>query len=214
MGPLRATRCNVVIVGMGMAAVAYWKLFRPWSSRWGATDDDTRKTLPGDEIVHEPAVQTTQGITINAPPGAVWQWLVQMGPGRGGAYTYDWVENLFGLDMHSADRIVPEWQHTEAGDAFQLSKNGPPLRVEAIEPERALVLGLPDRTWSWVFVLEPLDEMRTRLVTRNRAPSDQFRARLQWELLLPGAFLMMRKMLLGIKERAERPASTTIATEG
>jgi hypothetical protein len=195
---------NLTALGIGAAAVAYWQVFRPWSSRWGATDMEVSQSMPGDDIVPEPATQTTQATEINAPPRAVWPWLIQMGPGRAGAYTYDWIENLFGLNMHSADRIVPEWQHMEVGDAFPLGKSGPPLRVEAIEPERALVLGFADRTWSWSFMLTPIGENRTRLVTRNRAPANRLGSRLQWEILLPGAFLMMRKMLLGIKERAER----------
>lgn len=207
------SRLGLLVLGTGVLAVAYWKGFRAWSNQWGVTADDTIRILPGDDIVPEPAMQATQGITINAPTGVVWPWLVQMGPGRAGAYTYDWIENLFGLNMHSADRIVPEWQHMVVGDAFSVSTSGPPLRVESIEPERALVLALPDRTWSWSFVLDPLDQQRTRLITRNRAPGNRLRSRLQWELLLPGAFLMMRKMLLGIKKRAERqPSSITTST--
>jgi hypothetical protein len=198
---------------MGIVAVAYWNGFRAWSNRWGVTPADTVRSLPGDDIVSEPAVQTTQGITIDTSPDMIWPWLIQMGPGRAGAYTYDWVENLFGLNMHSADRIVPEWQHMELGDAFSVSKSGPPLRVESIDPERSLVLALPDRTWSWSFVLDPIDAERTRLITRNRAPGNHLRYRLQWEMLLPGAFLMMRKMLLGIKERAERLALAPIHGE-
>ena len=205
-------RRGLVVLGTGLVALAYWKGFRAWSNRWGVTAEVAVRSLPGDDIVPEPAVQTTQGITINTPPSAIWPWLIQMGPGRAGAYTYDWIENLLGLNMHSADRIVPEWQHMEVGDAFSVSKSGPPLRVKSIEPEHVLVLALPDCTWSWSFVLDPLDEQRTRLITRNRAPGNQLRSRLQWELLLPGAFLMMRKMLLGIKERAERqPSANTVS---
>lgn len=200
---------SLVALGTGALAVAYWMGFRAWSNRWGVTAEDVVRSLPGDDIVAAPAVQTTQGVTINAPPSTIWPWLIQMGPGRAGAYTYDWIENLFGLNMHSADRIVPEWQHMEVGDSFSVNKSGPPLRVESLDPEHALVLALPDRTWSWSFVLEPLDQQRTQLITRNRAPGNQFRSRLQWELLLPGAFLMMRKMLLGIKERAERQPSVS-----
>ena len=96
----------LLVAGVGVAAVVYWKGFRPWSSAWGVTPEDAVRSLAGDEIVAEPAVQTTQGITIDASPAGVWPWLVQMGPGRGGAYTYDWIENLLGLNMRSADRIA------------------------------------------------------------------------------------------------------------
>ena len=147
---------------------------------------------------------TTHAITIDAPPEVVWPWLMQMGPGRGGVYTYDSIENLMGLDMHSADRIHPEWQDLAVGNEFHLSKSGPPLRVEAIEPQRTLLLAMPDRTWSWVFVLEPAEGGRTRLIERNRMPVGQVKARLRLELMLPGACLMERKMLLGIKARAEK----------
>ncbi len=188
-------------------ALLYWRGFRPWSNHWGVTEDDVSRPLPGDEIVPEPAVQATQGVAIDAPPEYVWPWLVQMGPGRGGAYTYDWIENLNGLNMHSADRIVPEWQHMDVGDEFVLNPNGPRLRVEALVPRRSLVLAYPDGSWSWSFALVPLDGDRTHLITRNRAPANRWQSRLRWEVMSPGAFLMMRKMLLGIKERAERLAS-------
>ena len=189
---------------LSAAAVVCWKVIRPRSFSWGATDSEVRGALAGDSLVAEPALQTTHAISIDAPPTTIWPWLVQMGPGRAGAYTYDWVENLFGLNMHSANRIVPEWQHMEVGDAFPLGSNGPALTVAEIEPERALVLAFPDGTWSWSFTLEPHAGARTRLITRNRASANKLRSRLQWELLSPGAFLMERKMLLGIKERAER----------
>jgi hypothetical protein len=170
----------------------------------GATDEEIGRALPGDEIVPPPAMATTHAITIDAPPEAVWPWLMQMGPGRGGVYTYDWIENLMGLDMHSADRIHPEWQDLAAGNEFHLSKSGPPLRVEAIEPRRTLLLAMPDRTWSWVFFLEPAEGGRTRLIERNRMPVGRVKERLRLELMLPGAYLMERKMLRGIKTRAEQ----------
>jgi hypothetical protein len=203
----RALAYGLIPLGLVAGAAFYWKQLRAWANSWGATDAEIGSSLPGDRIVTEPALQTTHAVTIGAAPAAVWPWLVQMGPGRAGAYTYDWVENLVGLNMHSADRIVPEWQHMEVGDAFALGEGGPALTVAEVEPQRALVLALPDGTWSWSFTLEPHNGDQTRLITRNRAPADDPRSRLQWELMLPGAFLMERKMLLGIKERAERGAT-------
>jgi hypothetical protein len=182
-------------------------MLRRWSSQWGATTAEAGGVLPGDDLVVEPAVQTTHAVTIDATAADVWPWLVQMGPGRAGAYTYDWVENLFGLNMHSADRIVPEWQMMKLGDAFPLGEDGPALKVAQLDPARSLVLAFPDGTWSWAFVLVPLAHNQTRLITRNRAPAANPRTRLQWELMLPGAFLMERKMLLGIKQRVERRAA-------
>ncbi len=197
----------MIWTGGVVAIVMYLKVLRHVFLTWGATADEAARTLPGDDLIPHSGSPTTNAVTINAPPSLVWPWLVQMGPDRAGAYTYDWVENLLGLNMHSADRIVPEWQTMNVGDAFPLGKNGPSLQVEALESERTLVLAYPDGTWSWVFVLEPLVGHRTRLITRNRAPADRLSDRLRLEVMLPGAFLMMRKMLLGIKERAERLAS-------
>jgi hypothetical protein len=208
MNRRRALATSLAIWTASAAAImTYVNVLRPLFLRWGATDEEAGRGLPGDELVPDSGPSTTNAITIDAPPSLVWPWLVQMGPGRAGAYTYDWVENLFGLNMHSADRIVPEWQHMDLGDAFPLGKNAPSLRVEAITPERELVLAYPDGTWSWAFVLEPLAGERTRLITRNRAPARTAQERLRLEVMLPGAFLMMRKMLLGIKERAERLAA-------
>ena len=193
-------------------AAAYQDLLRPELLQRGATDEEMHRPLPGDDLVPEPALTTTHAVTIDAPPSAVWPWLLQMGPGRAGAYTYDWIENLFGLNMHSADRIVPEWQHMAPGDAFNAGGKGPPLRVEQVDPERTLLLALPDRTWSWVFALEPVEGGRTRLIERNRFPVAEFGQRLRLEVMLPGAYLMERKMLLGIKQRAERAAGATSQT--
>ncbi len=203
-----ATLIGSAVIGVGMSASAYARVTRPWLSRWGATEEETIRTLPGDEIVPAPAMTTTHAITIDVPPAQVWPWLMQMGPGRGGVYTYDWIENRLGLDMHSADRIHPEWQDLAVGNEFHLSKNGPPLRVEGLDPERTLLMAYPDLSWSWVFALEPIEGGRSRLLDRNRMPVGRVRDRFRLELLLPGAFLMERKMLLGIKARAERAVTS------
>jgi hypothetical protein len=94
---------------------AYYPLVRPWLLRWGATDDEVRRALPGDETVHEPAMVTTRAITIDASPDAVWSRVAQIGQGRGGFYSYDWLENVAGCDIHSAERIVPELQQPQVG---------------------------------------------------------------------------------------------------
>src|SRR5437763_1782203 len=91
----------------------YRRSGRAWVLNWGATRDEAGYGLPGDELIAAPAGQATRAVTINAPVGCVWPWLAQMGQGRGGAYTYDWIENLFGLGMHSADRILPELQQLQ-----------------------------------------------------------------------------------------------------
>jgi hypothetical protein len=133
-----------------------------------------------------------------------------MGPGRGGAYTYDWIENVFGLGMHSADRIHPAWQHLEVGDTPSLKEGDEPgpstMRVRVREPEEALVTVSDDGKWVWAFVLVP-DDGRTRLISRNRIRSgESLASRVRLALMTPGSWVMERKMLNGIKERAERLA--------
>jgi hypothetical protein len=147
----------------------------------------------------------TRAIEIHAPPSAIWPWLVQIGPGRAGAYTYDWIENLFGLNMHSADRIVEEWQHLAVGDVLRSGPGRPGMRVEILEPERILTTRSERGDWVWTFALEPRDGS-TRLISRNRIAMTGASAgqRLGMLVMEPGSLVMERKMLLGIKERAER----------
>ncbi len=162
--------------------------------------------MPGDELLPEPDVLATRSVTIDAPAGSIWPWLMQMGSGRGGVYTYDWIENLFGLDMHSINEIRPEFQDRKVGDAERLGKSGPVMRVNALNPEQSMVLASDDGTWVWAFGLYPIGDGRTRLVSRNRiaAPGAQLLVRAFQTLVMePGSLIMERKMLLGIKERSE-----------
>lgn len=102
-----------------MGALAPWVYalaVRPWLVRRGASDDEVRRPLPGDDVVPEPAAPSTCAVTIHAPAAEVWKWLVQIGQGRAGFYSYDWLENLAGIDSHSADRIEPAWQSLAEGD--------------------------------------------------------------------------------------------------
>ncbi len=159
---------------------------------------DTQVTLPGYEA--------TLGVTIDTTPAAIWPWLMQMGYRRGGLYSYDWLDRLFGyLDAPSADRILPQWQRLAVGDEIPMGC-GDGFPVRAIEPFRSLVLAGhgPDVEWSWELALTPIDHGRTRLVSRNRVwvrPSMRSAATMM--AIQPAAFVMTRKMLLGIKRRAE-----------
>lgn len=100
-----------LVMGAAAGAVAsYPLLWREWCLTWGATEEEARATLPGDDLLLQPDLLTSRAITVAAPPSRIWPWLVQMGSERGGAYTYDWIENLFGLNMHSADEILPQFQ--------------------------------------------------------------------------------------------------------
>src|SRR5215203_5612168 len=103
----------------------YRRLLRDWVLTWGATAEEVTRRLPGDELLEEADVVATRAIGIEAPPSAIWPWLVQMGPGRAGAYTYDWIENLFGLNMHSADRIHAEWQNLRSGTSCAAARADP-----------------------------------------------------------------------------------------
>jgi hypothetical protein len=187
------------------AAVAYPKLWRRQCMTWGATAEEAGRQMPGDDFLPSPDMLSTRAITIVAPPGAIWPWLVQMGSGRGGAYTYDWMENLFGLGMHSADSILPQFQDLKVGDVLPVGSSGPRMRVEILEPDAALVVRSEDGNWVWAFGLYHEGEV-TRLISRNRIalPGAPRLTRLFYLLIMePGSLIMERRMLLGIKERAE-----------
>jgi hypothetical protein len=188
--------------------VGTYRVWREWCLRWGATESEAARDLPGDGLLPDAGVVSTRAVHVDAPPSAIWPWLIQMGPGRGGAYTYDWIENLMGLGMHSADRILPEYQKLAVGDEQRLGARGPVLRVAEIDPERSLVFRSDDGNWVWAFSLTP-DGQGTRLISRNRIATDgasRLARLLNTYVMEPGSLIMERKMLLGIKDRAERLA--------
>jgi hypothetical protein len=182
--------------------VLYVRFVRTPVLTWGATDAEAAARLPGDELLENAEGIATRAIEIDAPPAAVWPWIAQMGPSpRGGAYTYDWIENLLGLDMHSADRVLPEFQNPELGDTIGYGANR--MRVERVEPERVLAWRSENGNWVWTFVLEARDG-RTRLISRNRFRLLTLAARVGMFPMEPASLLMERRMLNGIKQRAER----------
>jgi hypothetical protein len=169
---------------------------------WGATEAEAGARLPGDELLEDADGIATRAITIDAPAADVWPWLVQMGPSpRGGAYTYDWLENLFGLNMRSVDRVLPEFQDPQVGETIGVGSKK--LRFERIEPKRVLALRSEDGDWVWTFALDEQDG-QTRLISRNRFRLPTLASRLAMIPMEPGSLLLERKMLDGIKERAER----------
>ena len=169
----------------------YALILRRWILNWGATDVEAAARLPGDELLEEADGVATRAVTIDAPATAVWPWIAQMGPApRGGAYTYDWIENLLGLNMHSADQVLGEYQHPEIGDTLGYGKNR--MRFERIEPEHVLATRSEDGNWVWSFILSEHDG-KTRLI--SMIPME------------PASLVMERKMLRGIKRRAEHLAS-------
>jgi hypothetical protein len=192
---------RAALLAVALGAV-YLRFVREPVLTWGATAGEAAARLPGDELLEDADGVATRAIEIDAPAGAVWPWIAQMGPSpRGGAYTYDWVENLIGLGMHSADHVLPEFQHPEVGDTIGYGKNR--MRVERVEPERVLAWRSEDGNWVWTFVLED-EEGSTRLISRNRFRLPTLATRLGMIPMEPASLLMERKMLLGIKARAER----------
>jgi len=200
---------RTLAIGAGAAAilgpVAYMLFLRHRCLNWGARADEVAAELPGDELLADAGLVTTRAITVHAPAGAIWPWLAQMGSGRGGAYSYDWIENLLRLNMHSAVEVLPEYQDIKVGDELPLGQGGPVMRVEVANPPRALAVRSADQNWAWIFALLPEGD-KTRLISRNRIATKALApaSRLLYPLFMePGSLLMERKMLIGIKQRAE-----------
>jgi hypothetical protein len=190
-------------------------LLRPWYRRWGATDAETGRPLPGDDLVPDPNLSTTRAVEIHAPAELVWPWLVQLGQGRGGLYSYTRLENLVGCDIHNASEVILAYQKLEIGDVIRLAPgNAPFFEVALIEPCRALVLrgGGPQMPGaarpSWAFYLDQVGDNVTRLIARYRMhyPSGVGNCIVWRGIMDPLFFVMERRMLLGIQQRAERHA--------
>jgi len=210
-GPVIAPRRYVVmkrrryVVGYVAAGLtAYFALLRQPVLTWGATEAEAQSRLPGDELLDDADGVATRAIDIRAPTSAVWPWIAQMGPSpRGGAYTYDWIENLLGLNMHSVNTVLPEFQHPEVGDTIGFGPNR--MRLERVDAERVLAWRSQDGNWVWTFVLNQTNGT-TRLISRNRFRLPRLVDRIGMVPMEPASLLMERKMLLGIKQRAERLA--------
>ena len=184
----------IALAGIG-ASIAYALVVHPWLMSWGTRAVERVEELPGDEYVAEAGTQATRAITIDAPVEEVWPWLAQIGQDRAGFYSYEWLENLAGCRMRNADSIHPEWQERTVGETVKLHwANG--LELTRFEPKRVFALG------GWYVVLKE-DNGRTRLIARSRFPRGATSLAYGILLELPH-FIMERKMLLGIKERAER----------
>jgi hypothetical protein len=183
--------------------------FRRRHLRWGATDDEVRAEMPGDDLVSDPSFVTTRAITIDAPPEDVWPWIVQIGFGRAGFYSYDLLDNA---GRPSADRVLDEFQSPEAGDWIPMAakvNETTAFKVRAFDTGSWMLWEKPHSTWAWR--LTPLAGGRTRLVTRLKdrydwtAPGLAILSVILFEF---GDYPMMRKLLLGICTRAEALART------
>ncbi|MEM9382399.1 MAG: hypothetical protein AAGB93_20770 [Planctomycetota bacterium] len=201
-------------LAVATGSLAFLAAARSWLVRWGATDAERRAALPGDGLFPAAPSTVTHAITIDAPPGAVWPWLVQIGQGRGGFYSYAALENLLGARMRNAEEIEEGLQSLSVGDPVPIHPRLDPFLVDALDAERALVLRGDSgavRGTSWAFTLAPCGEGGTRLVARmriDRAGAGVLARSLSrlWSriALEPGHSVMERRMLLGIAERAER----------
>jgi hypothetical protein len=183
---------------------------RAWYAHWGATPAERKSHLPGDEIIPVPRLETTRAITLNAETGVVWPWLVQLGQGRAGLYSYQKLENLVGCRIENLDEIHPELQDLAIGDKIRFGPEGYPYHVvRDIEPDRTLILSSPPEndsmTSTWVFHLVSKESGRTRLLARNRmAYEPTVMNTIMWRVFTdPIFFVMERRMLFGIKDRAE-----------
>ena len=196
---------RTLFVMLALAAL-YWFPMRRWMSRWGTTPSDLARTMEGDSLLPEYTYSGTTTVIVHARPEDLWPWLAQIGYQRGGLYSYDWLDRLFGfLDRPSATRILPEHQHLGVGDRIPMGI-GPDWPVAAVEPNRALVLdmrGLGNIDWVWQFGLYTIDDSRTQLVSRSRVRAKSLSAWLLTVAIEPAGFIMTRRMLLGLKQRAE-----------
>jgi len=214
-------RRHTGVIAAGGAAATYLLVARPRHLRWGTTDQEADEALPGDDLIAKADLTATRAITIRAPGDQVWPWIAQLGQGRGGFYSYDFLENLVGCDIHSADRIVPEWQDVEVGDEVRLAPEAG-LVVASLDPGRSLVLrgGIPigktapPYDFTWAFTLRDGPDETTRLLVRERYAYGRPWARLIVEPAEAVSFLMSQRMLRGIRDRAERSTqSLTVAAK-
>lgn len=196
----------VVLCASVAAVFAYMLAFRPWQLRWGATDEEVERAMPGDDVVADPDLDATRGLTVQAPPEDIWPWLVQIGYRRAGFYSYDRLDNA---GIPSAEWILPEYQDLKVGDDVPIDRVHR-MKVVALEPNREMAWSLPGRGFTWAWGLYPAGEGRTRLVSRIR-----MKYVWKWPVILGyfvidvGDFIMMQKCMREIKRRAEGAARET-----
>ena len=205
-----ADAAGLALLAWVTASAALW----PWHRTWGTTPVEWTMVLPGDRTPRTPALEIMHGVTIDAPPDVVWPWLAQIGQDRGGFYSYSWLERAFGVHVTNADAIRQEWQFRQVGDHVYATqedylggafRSRPGWVIDRLEPGRVLVL----RGWG-AFVLQSTPDGRTRLLIRStishpRIPA--WLAAINFTAFELPHFVMQRRMMLGIKERAERTAT-------
>ncbi len=220
-----ARRRGSAVLTAAAAATASWLLsgqLAGWQRRWLATPAEQQLQLPGDDAVRHPATQITRAITVHSPAEQVWPWLLQLGADRGGFYSYDWLEDLFGLQIHSADRIVEAWQQLQVGDlVYATRKRTGGWYVVELIPGQVLTLQVADLRrqrplrredppgweFSWTFAVRPDGHDRSRLLVRERVAFADWRMRTAMRPVGLVSFVMTRRMMLGIRDRAEHSVS-------
>ncbi|HEY6565893.1 MAG TPA: hypothetical protein VI341_00110 [Actinomycetota bacterium] len=207
LGPARGA--IVAAVTAAVVFVVYRTIVAPWHRRWGATFSEVSAVMPGDEILRSEAPSTTRAVTIEATPHDVFPWLVQLGYGRGGWYSYDWIDND---GRSSAGSIDPSLQDLAVGDRIEMMPGFGPV-VRAIEPDRHIVCG--GEADSWCLLLEPTSDGGTRLISRWRQDWPKSLGTYVWIAIVdPGAFLMEQKMLRTIRDLAQGSGSTQVTDAG
>jgi len=210
---VKAVRLRYAVPFVLLLVAVYWTVIHPWMTNWGSTAAEQQMVLPGDDLHPNRTGHSTLAITINAPSDVVWQWLIQVGQDRAGFYTYTWLENLVGANIHNTNEIRPEWQHLAIGDAWRLvppdylwglgEEAADPILI--IEPGYALVLEM-----FGAQVIVPIDEDTSRLIVRSQSGPANLVTTMVVE---PGVFTLERRMLLGLKARAEgRPDAPAALT--
>jgi uncharacterized protein YndB with AHSA1/START domain len=218
----------VLVTVLLVSGLTWAAMIEGWSDTWGTTPAEAAAALPGDALIASPTLVTTRAVGVAAPPEAVWPWVVQFGQGRGGLYSYDWLEQLVGVEMDSADRILPEHQDLAVGDQVWITQPGYPadlgMQVAEVVPDRHLVLAFstpsqpmdPHETvWTWTFVLTPDGEGGTRLLARQRNASVGAVGDVVWDRVVgPIGFAMERATVRGIAARAEAAAGQPVLWAG
>ncbi len=176
--------------------VSFQFIYRPWSLTWGATDEEVSRKMIGDEILKDPDFNATRAVLINSSPENIWPWVVQIGYKKAGFYSYDFLDND---GIPSADRIIREYQDLKVGDFIQLTKKSD-IMITVLKHNKHLLLGSKDRKMTWVWELSKINKQQTRLITRFRVNINNIFVKLFWDTF---EIIMMRKHLLGIKQRAE-----------
>jgi hypothetical protein len=195
----------LILVAFFLLAQVYLLILRPWQLRWGSSDEEVARAMPGDDLVQRPNFNATRAITVRAQPEHIWPWVAQIGIRQGGWYSYDWIDNL---GVPSASIILPEYQNPQPGNLVPMSPGGNMgLYIKALNPPFWMLWWDQKGHVSWLWNMTPINEQETRLITRVRMRYQWFSPTILFDLLLDfGDVVMMQKCLTGIKDRAEKLA--------